>query len=129
MFYSSFTAITSLGEGRANLSAFRTFVGFVLLDLSVFSSSWCLGRSAVCDCGTPWTFLLPSFFFFFFFFALLKSIINILLYQTLQNTNQNRTRMFDIFLFIAIQVLRNFVAVRQFSVVAGTVPVVGCLDI
>ena len=22
-------------------------------------SSWCLGRIAVCDCGTPWTFLLP----------------------------------------------------------------------
>ena len=19
-------------------------------------SSWCLGRAAVCDCGTPWTF-------------------------------------------------------------------------
>ena len=25
------------------------------------SSSWCLGRAAVCDCGTPWTFLLPFF--------------------------------------------------------------------
>ena len=33
----------------------------VCLDLSVFSSSWCLGRAAVCDCGTPWTFLLPFF--------------------------------------------------------------------
>ena len=34
------------------------------LDLSVSSSSssWCLGRAAVCDCGTPWTFLLPFFF-------------------------------------------------------------------
>ena len=21
-------------------------------------SSWCLGRPAVCDCGTPWTFYL-----------------------------------------------------------------------
>ena len=21
-----------------------------------------LGRAAVCDCGTPWTFLLPFFF-------------------------------------------------------------------
>ena len=31
------------------------------LDLSVFSSSWCLGRAAVCDCGTPWTFLSPFF--------------------------------------------------------------------
>ena len=31
------------------------------LDLSVSSSSWALGRAAVCDCGTPWTFLLPFF--------------------------------------------------------------------
>ena len=30
-------------------------------DLSVSSSSWGLGRAAVCDCGTPWTFLLPFF--------------------------------------------------------------------
>ena len=30
-----------------------------LFGLSVSSSSWCLGRAAVCDCGTPWTFLLP----------------------------------------------------------------------
>ena len=50
-------AITSLGEERANLSVFRTFVRFVL----VSSSSWCLGRAAVCDCGTSWTFLLPLF--------------------------------------------------------------------
>ena len=27
------------------------------LDVSVSSSSWCLGRAAVCDCGTLWTFL------------------------------------------------------------------------
>ena len=33
------------------------------LDLSVSSSSWGLGRAAVCDCGTPWTFLLPFFSF------------------------------------------------------------------
>ena len=32
--------------------------------LSVSSSSWGLGRAAVCDCGTPWTFLLPFFFFY-----------------------------------------------------------------
>ena len=31
------------------------------LDLSVSSSSWSLGRAAVCDCGTPWTFLLAFF--------------------------------------------------------------------
>ena len=33
------------------------------LGLSVSSSSWCLGRAAVCDCGTPWTFLLPFFLY------------------------------------------------------------------
>ena len=62
-FFSPFSiAITSLGEERANLSAFCTFVRFVLvLDLSVSSFSWCLGRAAVCDCGTPWTFLLPFY--------------------------------------------------------------------
>ena len=41
---------------RANLSAFRTFVRFaicVCLVISVFSSSWCLGKAVACDCGTP----------------------------------------------------------------------------
>ena len=37
------------------------FVRLFGLDLSVSSSSWGLGRAAVCDCGTPWTFLLPFF--------------------------------------------------------------------
>ena len=31
------------------------------------STSLCLGRAAVCDCGTPWSFLFFFFFFFFFF--------------------------------------------------------------
>ena len=31
------------------------------LVLSVSSSSWCLGRAAVYDCGIPWTFFLPFF--------------------------------------------------------------------
>ena len=35
------------------------FVRCACLDLSVSSSFWGLGRAAVCDCGTPWTFLLP----------------------------------------------------------------------
>ena len=26
--------------------------------MSFFSSFWCRGLAAVCDCGTPWTFLL-----------------------------------------------------------------------
>ena len=60
VFFSPFSiAITSLGEERANLSAFLTFVR---LDFSISSSSWGLGRAAVCDCGTPWTFLLLFFF-------------------------------------------------------------------
>ena len=65
VFFGPFSiAITSLGDERANLSAFRTFVRFVLvLDLSVSSSSWDLGRAAVCDCGTLWTFLLPFFYY------------------------------------------------------------------
>ena len=33
------------------------------LVLSVSSSSWCLGRAAVCDCCTPWIFLLPFFYY------------------------------------------------------------------
>ena len=66
-------AITSLGEETANLSAFRAFDRFVLvwicrcpLPLGV----WVWGRGGggggmtgeghcVCDCGTPWAFLLP----------------------------------------------------------------------
>ena len=52
-------ATTSHGEERANLSAFRSICA--CLDLSVSSSSWCLGRAAVCDCVTPCTFLLPFF--------------------------------------------------------------------
>ena len=47
MFFSPLSiGITSLGEERANLSAFRMFVRF-----------------AVCDCDTPWTF----FYLFFLF--------------------------------------------------------------
>ena len=34
---------------RANLSAFRTFVRFVLVSVG-------LARAAVCDCGIPWTY-------------------------------------------------------------------------
>ena len=34
------------------------------LVLSVSSSSWCLGRAVIYDCGTPWTFLLLFFISF-----------------------------------------------------------------
>ena len=57
VFFSPFSiAIISLGEKRANLSAFRTFVWFVLVWICRFPLP--LG---VCDCGTPWTFLLLFF--------------------------------------------------------------------
>ena len=61
VFFSPFsTAITSRGEVRANLSAFRTFVRSVLVQICRFPLP--LGvwkRAAVCDCGTSWTFLIP----------------------------------------------------------------------
>ena len=61
-FFSPFSiAITSLGEERANLSAFRMWSICACLDLSALPSSWCLGRAAICDCGTPWTFSLTLF--------------------------------------------------------------------
>ena len=45
-------------------------------------------------------------------FALLKSIINIVWYQTLQNANKRRNRTFDIFLLIVSKVICTFVTVR-----------------
>ena len=56
-----FIAINSLVEERASLGAFRMYVCSICahLVLSVSCSSWCLRRSAVCDCCTPWTFHLP----------------------------------------------------------------------
>ena len=43
VFFSPFNiAITSLGEERANLSAYRTFVRFARVWLSVSYSFWCL---------------------------------------------------------------------------------------
>ena len=52
--------ITSLGEEGAGLCVSRTFVClFACMFLSLFSSSWCRGLAAVCDCGIlPYTFLL-----------------------------------------------------------------------
>ena len=66
VFFSPFSiAITSLGKERANLSAFWYVCSVcTCFDLSVSSSSWGLGRAAVCNCGTPWTFLLPFLSFF-----------------------------------------------------------------
>ena len=55
--------ITSLGEEGAGLCASRTFVCLfrACMFLSFFSSSWCRGLAAVCDCGISWTFLLTFY--------------------------------------------------------------------
>ena len=50
-----------LGKRELILVFFVGLFGLCLFRLSVSSSSWCLGRAAVCDCGTLWTFLLPFF--------------------------------------------------------------------
>ena len=56
--------ITSLWEERAGRCASRALVCLLCtrLFLSFFFSSWCRGLAAICDCGTPWTFLLTFFY-------------------------------------------------------------------
>ena len=46
-------AITSLRDERVKCFSYVCSICACLV-LSVPSSSWCLGRAAVCDCGTPW---------------------------------------------------------------------------
>ena len=50
-----------LGKRELIFVLFVRLFDCACLDLSVSSSSWGLGRAAVCNCGTPWTFLLPFF--------------------------------------------------------------------
>ena len=46
----------SLGEERANLSAFRTFARFVLVWICLFPLPLGVWEGLMfCDCGTPWT--------------------------------------------------------------------------
>ena len=65
VFFSPFSiAITTLGEQRANLSAFRTFVRFVLVYKAICRFPLPLGvweglRFVIV---APWTFLLPLFY-------------------------------------------------------------------
>ena len=73
MFFSLFSiAITSLGEERANLSAFRTFVRFVLILICRFSlplGVWEGLRFVILALPGLFSYLfLGSVFFFFFFF-------------------------------------------------------------
>ena len=50
-----------LGKRELILGLFVRLFDLCFFGFAVSSSSWCLGRAAVCDCGTPWTFLLPFF--------------------------------------------------------------------
>ena len=60
VFFSPFsTAITSLGDERANLNVFVRLFDSCLFRFVGFLFLLCLERAAVCDCGTPWTFLFP----------------------------------------------------------------------
>ena len=45
------------GKRELILVLFVRLFDLCLFGFFGFSSSWCLGRAAVCDCGTPWTFL------------------------------------------------------------------------
>ena len=92
VFFSPFSiAITSLGEEKANLSAFSTVCA--CFDLSVSSSSWGLGRAAVCDCGTPWTFLL-----LFFLELRICNEVYVMNSITIYNNNNNNKTNFSLHL-------------------------------
>ena len=76
VFFSPFSiAITSLGDERANLSSFRTFVRFVLVWNCRFPLSldvWEGLRFVIV--ALPGLFSNPFFFFFFFFFFTITTI-------------------------------------------------------
>ena len=53
--------VPRLGKRELILVIFVHLFDLHLFGFVCFLSSWCLGKAAVCDCGTPWTFLLPFF--------------------------------------------------------------------
>ena len=62
VFFSPFSnVITSVGEERATQCFSYVCSICTCLVLYVSSSAWCLGRAAVCDCGTSLTFLRKAF--------------------------------------------------------------------
>ena len=79
-FFSPFSiAIISLGEERANLSAFCTFVRFVLVWICRFPlplGVWEGLRFVIV--ALPGLFSYLFFFFFFFFFFFISDILHIL---------------------------------------------------
>ena len=64
LYFSVLLALRLPRLGKRELISVLSYVCLICacLVLSVSSSSWCLGMAAVCDCGPPWTFLLPFFF-------------------------------------------------------------------
>ena len=55
-----------LGKRELILGLFVCLFGLCLFRFVRFLFLLGLGRASVCDCGTPWTFLLPFFFQFHF---------------------------------------------------------------
>ena len=89
VFFSPFSiAITSLGEERANLSAFRTFVRFVLVWICRFPlplGVWEGLRFVIV--ALPGLF---SYLFFFFFFKLLTIFIHKKMKQDSKQNNVSK---------------------------------------
>ena len=82
VFFSPFSiAITSLGEERANLSAFRTFVRFVLVWICRFPlplGVWEGLRFVIVALPGHFSYHIFFFFFFFFFFFTISVIASFL---------------------------------------------------
>ena len=79
-----------LGKRELILVLFVRLFGLCLFRLSVSSSSWGLGRAAVCDCGTPWTFLLPFLIVYMVNDSLQYNLFNMPLTHIPNNSMQNR---------------------------------------
>ena len=72
-----------LGKRELICVLFVRLFDFVCFVLSISSSSWCLGRAAACNYGTPWTFLLPFFFICGVFFFVIVCSPSLLLFGRL----------------------------------------------
>ena len=59
MFFSPFSiALPRLGKSELILVLFERLFNLCLFGFVGSSASWCLGGATVCDCGTPWAFLV-----------------------------------------------------------------------
>ena len=62
--------------------------------------SWGLGRAAVCDCGTPWTFLLPFFTLWYFVLVFFSPFSMAITSLGEEKTNLGAFRMFVRFVLV-----------------------------